>query len=103
MIPRTLRPLCMAMACMAQASCLFWHPIPPGAYSDGYAAGCEASKQKRGYVARDEDPRSHLQERYSEGWTHGYASCEVDNDFEEQSRAVQKTCSKHDKKRGRCK
>ena len=103
---RTVAKTLIVFACTLQASCLFYRPIPPGAYSDGYSSGCEARKRDLGYAARDADPRAHLQGAYAEGWARGYSSCESWREEQARERwqggSGQKTCSKHDKKRGRC-
>ncbi|WPP01778.1 hypothetical protein SFA35_10680 [Pseudomonas sp. HR96] len=97
----------LLLACLLQTSCLFYRPIPPGAYSDGYAAGCDARKRELGYDARVGDARVHLQDSYAEGWVRGYHSCQSPREAaplqHDSSNDDNAYCSKHQRKRGYCK
>lgn len=86
---------------------MLFRPPPPGAYTDGYNAGCDARKRELGYQGRDADPRTHLQERYAEGWAFGFDACRSDRELKEERRmpgdkSDDEFCSKRARKRGHC-
>ncbi|WP_455924220.1 hypothetical protein [Pseudomonas putida] len=107
MRPQALGLCCLTFACLLQSSCMFFHPPRPGAYNDGYIAGCDARKHERGYQGRDADARTHLQALYADGWADGFNGCRSDREVQEEknrfgSKSDDDYCSKKARKRGHC-